>query len=86
MNNFDGVQVLSEPLVVDKYEFLFEHIGCDCLGSREENRHTPMIKVYAYAKRPYYNLELDEYSRSPLNTTGGYIIRGIDESEVNSIG
>ena len=86
METYEGLHIYNEPVVQDVYDFMFSHLGCDCIIERiDSDLCNPVVKIYAYAKKPWNNMLLRKYYfdlnfKPPIK-----IKRGMDKSEVAAI-
>ena len=86
MKVYEGVRVFDEPLDQNIYDFLFSHLGCNCIFERiDSNMNNPIVRIYAYAEKPIYNYNLREYFKYKGYGDPIRIKQGLDKSEVNAI-
>lgn len=85
MSEYKGIHIFEEPVLMDLYDFLFEHLGCACMYERLNlDANESNVLMYAYSEKPIYNYNLRQYFNSK-NYKSVRITQGIDESEVNAI-
>ena len=56
-----NIRVCNPPEVMDRYEFQFSHLDCDCIIDKSEESHTKKVKIIAYATSKGGNLALRKY-------------------------
>ena len=77
--------ICEQPITVDSYEFLYDHLNCDCIIKKNSDANNSMVEVIAYSESRADNEALNVYFQKN-NLKGNYwILQGIDESEVNCI-
>ncbi len=84
MGNQDII-ICSPPLVMDMYDFLFNHLDCNSIVDRSEEGATKKIKILAYATSKKGNRALKKYFYDKKYQDNYNILIGIDSKEVNSI-
>lgn len=80
-----NIRVCNPPEVMDRYEFQFSHLDCDCIIDKSEESHTKKVKIIAYATSKEGNLALRKYFHEQGYSNTYKILRGIGSKEVNSI-
>ena len=82
----EGIYFYDNPLTIDRYKFLYEHMDCDSIiESKPEDDEDGIIYVLAYAIKKEFNKKLEALFYNN-NYSGRYVIlRGIDSKEAGSI-
>ncbi|MBR1597497.1 MAG: hypothetical protein IJ661_01135 [Lachnospiraceae bacterium] len=77
------IKILELPLVIDRWDFLFNHLDCDCIVDKTNEKETGKVRVIAYAENKADNINLRNYFQQN-NYKGKYVIlQGIARCEVN---
>ena len=84
MDDFNII-VCKPPIEVNRYEFLFEHLDCDCIVDKSSESETKKVRVIAYSPSKENNRSLREYFRKSGYQGKYRILQGIDSQEVYSI-
>lgn len=81
----NGIVFYDNPMMIDKYKFLYEHLDCDSIIKINEDVNDRIVYVIACAKQKEFNGALEDLYYKK-NYSGKYVImQGIDSREVNSI-
>ena len=80
-----GIVFCDPPIKTERFEFLFNHLDCDCIADTSEESITDRISVLAYSTDKNANASLRKYFyEKGYGKKYRYLI-GIDRRELNSI-
>ena len=81
----DGIIICNPPLVTNIWEFLENHLDCNCLIDKRKTINTKQTAVVAFASAKQYNDTLSQYYDNHKEKKHYRIMQGIDSKEVGSI-
>ena len=79
------IVICDPPIETKRYEFLYDHLDCDCIVDKSKEKETKTIRIIAYSPAKENNPILREYFRLQKFHGKYKILQGIDSKEVFSI-
>ena len=77
--------IYQDPVFVDRYDYLFNHLDCSCIADKSSEDATGKVYILACSESKKENVKLKQYFNEMGYGKKYVILHGIDSREVNSI-